>query len=74
MILIVKRPAYPAGGWGYLGEEAGDEWEAPGTVRSGEGCIAASSPRATDPNGAENPGAGMRGIRDDRPRMMSHAP
>jgi len=27
MILIVRRPAYAAGGWGYLGEEAGDEWE-----------------------------------------------
>ena len=27
MILTVKRPALPAGGWGYLEEEAGDEFE-----------------------------------------------
>ena len=37
MILIVKRPALPGGGWGYLGEEAGDECELlPGESPDGE--------------------------------------
>ena len=37
MFLIVKRPALPAGGWGYLEEEAGDEFDLapqPGPARA----------------------------------------
>jgi hypothetical protein len=46
MILIVKRPVLSAGGWGYLGEEAGDECEPPAPARSGEG---GASPADTIP-------------------------
>jgi hypothetical protein len=46
MILIVKRRAWPAGGWGYLGEEAGDEWEPLTSIQFGEGGVAASTARS----------------------------
>ena len=45
MILIARRPASPGGGWGYLGEEAGDEYELPAPGRSGEAGAAAAPGR-----------------------------
>jgi hypothetical protein len=41
MILIVKRPTHAGGGWGYLGEEAGDECEPPAPARSTAGAVVA---------------------------------
>ncbi len=50
MILIVKRPVCTGGGWGYLGEEAGDEWEFPAPARYGEGGASAADTIPILPN------------------------
>ena len=70
MILIAKRPALFAGGWGYLGEEAGDEFEfappliparAPGSRLPAERIdIAAWPPRPTRSRHGVNTQSGPR--------------